>query len=217
MNKAVIALLGVSALALSTASIAGGTTTVPSDNMDANNAAGFYVSGNLGYGDVDVKKPSLSVPGTDITTTRDGVAWSGAVGYQFNPYVAVEGGYIQFSDVKVKLQAPNASVSVTTKTKGVDLAVKGIYPINEQFNVFGKVGLVYLSHTLSHTGTVRDGSVSLSLDDTDHHIVPLFGVGASYNITQNWAVDLQGIVTTKSGDNFPATYTGLVGLTYKFS
>jgi len=205
MNKAVIALLGSVALIVSSASIAGKTTTIAPDNMDANNAAGFYISGNLGYGNVDVNLPSVA----GVSTSHRGVAWSTAVGYQFNPYVAVEGGYIQFADEKVSV--PGSSVTVTTEA--ADLAVKGIYPINQQFNVFGKAGIAYMTHT----GVISGGGTTVIVADTDHQVVPLFGAGASYNIDENWAVGVQAITTLKSGDNFPATYTGLVGVTYKFS
>jgi len=206
MNKVLITVLASSALALSTASIAA-TTRVAAANMNTNNAAGVYISGNLGYGDVDVKLPS--VPGASLS--KRGFAWSTAVGYQFNQYIAVEGGYIQFADLKARATANSDSLTITTDA--VDLAVKGIYPINDQFSVFGKAGAAYLSHK----GVLTANSMTITVRDSEHRIVPLLGVGASYSITQNWAVDVQGITTIKSGDNFPATYTGLAGVTYKFS
>ncbi len=210
MNKTVIALLGASALLLSTASIAGGTTTVGAADMDANNAAGLYISGNVGYGGIDLGDKIPLLLGFD-KPDKAGFAWSTAIGYQFNRYVAVEGGYIQFADVKYNAHADD-STSLTQTTDAADLAVKGIYPFNNQVSVFAKVGLAVLSHSAVKTVD----NVSLMAGDAIHQVVPLFGVGASYNFTPNWAVSLQGLATTKAGD-FDATYTGLVGLSYKFS
>ncbi len=210
MNKAVIALLGASAFVLSTAGIAGGTTRVPGANTDANNITGLYVSGNLGYGTVDIKLPKDLPSG--ISASHSGFAWSGALGYQFNQYIALEGGYIQFANVEVKQDSVG---NVKLHTNAVDLALKGIYPINQRFDVFGKAGLAYMSHSVA--GTANGGS-TVTVSIKNHQIAPLFGLGAAYNITRKVAVDVQGITTLKSGDDgeYPATYTGLVGLTYKF-
>ena len=208
MSKVVIALLASFALVQSAAAIAGGTRIAPA-NTNANNVAGVYVSGNLGYGDIDIKMHST--PAT--TSKHKGFAWSTAIGYQFSKYLAVETGYIQFARQKVSLKGNPNYDSTTLTTDAVDLAVKGIYPISEQFSLFGKVGIAYLSHKDVET----TNSMNVITTSTNHHIVPLFAAGASYNISQNWAVDLQGIVTPKSGVHYHATYTGLAGVTYKFS
>ena len=44
----------------------------------------------------------------------------------------------------------------------------------------------------------------------------MLGLGVDYNINENVAVTVQGITTLKHSADYPATYTGLVGLTYKF-
>jgi len=207
MNKLIVALLASSTLALSTASIAGGTTTIaPDNNMDNGDAAGFYIGANIGYGDVDVNLPS--VPG--ITTSNRGVAWSAELGYQFNRYVALEVGGMRFADLTAKVNGTDESAKVTTGA--FDVLVKGIYPISDQFNVFAKAGIAVLVHSEVLSG----GGTSITTVDNNTQVVPMFALGFGYNITRNWSINLQGVATTSSGDSYPATYTGLVGVSYKF-
>ena len=206
MNKFIVALLASSTLALSTASIAGGTTTIAPDNMDNGDAAGFYIGANVGYGDVDVDLPS--VPG--ITTSNRGVAWATELGYQFNRYVALEVGGIRFADLTAKVNGTDESAKITTGA--FDVLVKGIYPFSDQFNVFAKAGLA----VLVHSEVISGGGTTITAFDNNTQVVPMFALGFGYNITSNWGINLQGVATTSSGDNYPATYTGLVGVSYKF-
>ena len=203
MNKVIITLLSASALVLSTAGMAATTTIAPAN--DSNNGAGFYVSGNLGYGYVDIATPNEA---SGVKISRDAFAWTTAVGYQFNKYIALEGGYMWLPDVKVSVDGVTAKATTTA----IDVAVKGIYPLSNKVDVFAKAGLARLSHSAVVSG---DGT-SVTIKDTEHDITPLFGLGVDYNLTHNWAVSLQGLTTLEKGDDSPATYTTLVGVTYKF-
>ncbi len=212
MNKVFVALAGASALVVSTAGLAGGPTTAA--NAPVDHSAGFYVNGNAGYGHVDTP----NIVDKDLKFSRNSFAWSGNVGYQFNPYIAVEAGYMALPYTKAKSKSFDTvnlatNSTVKGKTDAITVAAKGIYPINQQVDLFGKAGLAYLSRTavVNVNGNVTSTKIK------GNHITPLFGLGVDYNLTQNWAVNVQGVTTLKSGDGFPATYTALAGLTYKFS
>jgi len=202
MNKLVLVTALSAATLLAGNALAGSVET-------ASNPAGFYVNGNLGYG------ASLGLPSG--WNTKSHLVWSGNAGYQFNKYIAVEGGYMQLPSAKVK---DTSLVNVKSTQSLIDIVAKGIYPINEQFDVFAKAGLGYSFQRLS-ASVVGLGYAS---EKAKHFIVPVFGAGADYNINSNLAVTVQGFANMAHGkkENFadanylPSSLSGLVGLTYKF-
>lgn len=212
MNKAFVALVGASALVASTAGFAGGPSTAVSAPVD--NSAGFYVNGNLGFGRYGLSSSDVNAyNAVGFNVDRNSIAWSANVGYQFNPYIAVEAGYMQLPYARFTVPGVSGHADLDTSAFTVD--AKGIYPINEQFDVFAKAGLAVETQSLS-------GSTGPVVASHNHQVLPLFGLGVDYNINQNWAVGVQGIATLKSGgitnaSYYPATYTALAGVTYKFS
>lgn len=150
------------------------------------NTAGFFVSGNLGYGKVDIKNSAVAA--------RDmrGFTWNMNGGYQFCRFAAAEIGYTKFHD------------AANTETSGWNLIAKGIYPLRDQFDIFGKVGLMRLSFK-DTAGARRD------------KVTPQFGLGGSYNINANIALSVQGLTTLAGENNLPATYAAYAGACYKFT
>src|SRR3990167_1057399 len=215
MEKIVLGLVSAAAFATVSMAMAGGMTNLPDETTtmpvphecaDSNecsldtNQHGFIVSGNLGYGTVDYTPASLGIPSTRL----HGAAWNANLAYQFNPYFALESGFTSFHDIVLN--------SCQIQTSGVDLLGKGILPINEQYNVFMKVGVMN-----SFTKTTSAG-ITINRSRT----VPEFGIGASYNVNERVALTLQGITTLAiSGPNagtftMPATYAAYLGASYRF-
>ncbi|OGT35683.1 MAG: hypothetical protein A3F11_07190 [Gammaproteobacteria bacterium RIFCSPHIGHO2_12_FULL_37_14] len=220
MKKVIVGFVGATALAAFSVAMAGEMTNIPASDQPSsnNNDAGFFISGNLGYDKFDFAKPTTA-PISQDSITNTGFAWNGNVGYQFNSYFALESGYTQFADVLANSPIPGISsgmLAVENKDNyGIDLLAKGILPINQKFNVFAKAGVMRLHTTqvTSRLGVFPDSSTTLA----SVRYVPEFGVGASYNLTHNVALTLQGITTLKSNNNIPATYAGYAGLSYKFN
>lgn len=204
MKKLVVSFVGAAALASVSIAMAGGMDNMAGPVQSSGNNAGFTVSGNLGYGKVNYNAANLGVPSKNLS----GFAWNGNLGYQFNQYLALESGYTHFHDITV----PGAG---KLDTQGVDLLVKGILPINSQFNVFAKAGAMDIFTKALNTNNTSAGRRS--------RITPEFGIGTSYNVTRNVALTLQGITTlAMKGPHTgtftqPATYAGYVGASYKFS
>lgn len=152
---------------------------------------GFYATGTFGYGKTDLSDGDI--------TKNTGFLWNAAGGYRFNKYFGTEAGYLSLPNVKIK----NRKV----KPSAFYAALKAIYPFNDAFDVFAKAGVGYTSVSLN--GASLNGI-------SKHRFIPLFGLGLDYNLGPNLALTVQGITTLKSGHSFPATYGGLVGLTYTF-
>lgn len=133
------------------------------EEMDKN---GVYVGGNYGY---------LRVDGDD-EFDDDKDVWQGVIGYRFNQYFALEGGYIDFGDYGNDLA--NAS------TDGYTAAIKGMIPIADRIALYGKLGQIW-SETEYQAGTI------MSEDDDDSLFV---GGGISFAVTSNLLINAEYVV-----------------------
>lgn len=203
----------------------------------AANAAidGAYLGGQLGWGNVnqgDFAKPNTPAAGTINSTSSSsnsgGLAGRIFAGYQFMQNFAAELGYMKFHNATAKYSSTstagstisNLNESGTVRTHAIDLVGKGILPLNNGFNVYGKLGLAYLAANGSATGTLTTGGVSspARVSENAHKVYPEFGVGTSYDITKNISADLSYNRIQKVGHSTQLQSTNFVGagLAYNF-
>lgn len=165
-------------------------------------ADGFYVLGEATHSsnslDQNYFDDSLSANGaTGLSSTDSGSGnqWRVQGGYRFNPYLALEAGYIDFGKTTYKANYTGGSAQGSLKAGGADMAVLASLPINDEFSVFGKAGLVYANVKSSLSAGAPAG---LASGDTSANVFrPLFGLGANYKLTQN--VDLRADYDHVSG------------------
>jgi OmpA-OmpF porin, OOP family len=140
-----------------------------------------YLGGSIGQSDVD----------DEITT---GLITSGSVdgkdtafkifgGYMFNRNFGVEGAYVDLGEVSYSGSFGGAPVTGgKVEINGFNVSAVGAFPVNEQFSVFGKMGLfIWDADASDTTGGVP---FSASADGTDLS----FGVGVNYSFTRNLGV-----------------------------
>ena len=123
-------------------------------------------------------------------------------GYEFNPYVAVEGRYSTYV---------YEEDSLNSDTWGIYL--KPQYPVNEDFKVYALLGF---------GGMTVDGvsGVDIDVDDTGFQ----WGLGASYGVAEDIAifVDYVSIANDMGADSWLGTSADVdsdaltVGVTYNF-
>lgn len=162
---------------------------------------GTYVGVNSGYGKVKASVQNSS------KNNKDGFAYGIDGGYMFNQYVGVELGATRFANARFDHGMKQENNYL------IDLAVKGVYPITQQFNVFGKLGGAYV-----HTKFDNNNRTGFSKSEigTHHAIRPYLAAGVGYDITSNIAVDFQVATTTKAGNDVPAMMNAMIGATYTF-
>lgn len=121
-------------------------------------AEGWYGGLNLGVGMPNLKTPN----GVD----KDSQSVAGVVaGYKFNPYFAVEGQYTGTGKV-------TDNVSGSVKADALSLTAVGIVPLNDAFDVYGKLGVASSKTTVSSgLGTYHDASKTAAT----------YGLGAEYH------------------------------------
>lgn len=176
-------------------------------------APGFYLEGQLGW-----SKANYSTTDSDFVNaglTSSGVDTSGlggrvGAGYQFNQNWAAELGYTRYANVKYK----NTSYSgvnygdLTLKNSTIDIVGKGILPLDNGFNVFGKLGLAYAKVSADFLGSRNVA--------TDSKWRPTYGVGAGYDFNQNVTADVSWMRVQKGGDSIRNLDLISAGVAYHF-
>ncbi|MCS0632705.1 porin family protein [Telluria mixta] len=110
----------------------------------------------------------------------DGYKASGKIfgGYEFDQNWGVEAGYTDFRNSDFNYTANGVNGSGRTKGNSYYVAGKYNYPVNDQFAVYGKLGLQHSERKLE--------SAALNLKDTD---TGAYGaVGVQYNLNQQVAL-----------------------------
>jgi OOP family OmpA-OmpF porin len=97
--------------------------------------SGWYLAASAGQSKSKDSCPSF-VPGGTICDDT-GSAYGVSSGYQFNKYLGAELGYTDLGENN----AISSVDSATMKVKGLELLGVGTFPINPQFEVYGKVGV----------------------------------------------------------------------------
>lgn len=212
--------------------------------MTANAAApGVYVTGQVGYVNSHLGSKTIL---SDILPTaifneihpddenknlsNNGLSGRIALGYQFNQNFAVEAGYLQMGESKVNLGALHdivhagtvSSGSVKLQQNAIDLVGKGIIPVSNNVNVYGKLGIAYVT-TNVQVGLDTPGEPSINVDLNNnanvakHKWAPEAAIGVSYDITPNVSVDTSWTHIQPLGNNKPGNIDFVaVGLGYNF-
>ncbi len=169
---------------------------------------GFYVGGEF---DLDhFERPSGAAIGDNIFSLPGGLLRP-LIGYRYNDYLAVEGGYNDI--VNENRGAHNIWGPDALRIYTYDLSAKGIYPFESGFSVFAKGGLAYTHQYVYNLVFVSD--TTPAANSPTNRIQPLIGVGVSYNITKNLATDIAASYYFRSGSIGSITLLGL-GVAYTF-
>lgn len=162
-------------------------------------AEGLYAGINLGIGMPNLKTPN----GVD----KDSQTVAGIVaGYQFNRYLAVEGQYTGIGKVTDNL-------SGSAKADALSLTAVGRLPLNDAFDVYGKLGVA---------ATKSKVSSDLNAYNDATHTGATYGLGAEYHFDQaismrvSWDHYQAEVDKTAGGSkSFDANVTS-VGVIYAF-
>jgi hypothetical protein len=131
---------------------------------------GFYIGGNIGSSFIeDEDDIDFEDEVEEFDIDDDDFGWKGYVGYQFVPWLAVEGGYVDFGEV----EDATTNFTVRSELDGWDAFVVGKIPI-AFVDLFGKVGII--SYDLD---VDLDPDVGDNISSSDEDIA--YGVGAAFN------------------------------------
>ncbi len=161
-------------------------------------ASDFYGVGSLGIshfgvdkGDIDNTLSASGFSGFSSSLKQNGFGYKAQLGYQVNKYFAVEGGYVDLGNAKYSVSGPGLSGDIKLKASGANLAALAIYPLDDTFSVFGKLGVIDAKAKLEGNG-FSDSSTKAKLN---------FGVGASYALAKDLALRAEIEQFNKLGDD----------------
>lgn len=186
--------------------------------------AGVYLEGNAGYTTRNWTQDTSTTYGisnlvntlTSPSNMTGGFTGGADIGYQFNEYWALEGGWFYLPTVKGTIN----TVSSRVNNGLVYIAVKGNLPVYENTYIFGKLGGGYTYNNLKGTTFLStDRSVNVT---HSQYWNPIFAVGIQYYFTPNWSANFQylynpGYHNSSSQDFFaPVANMFTAGIGYKF-
>jgi OmpA-OmpF porin, OOP family len=161
-------------------------------------ASSAFAEGTGFYGAFDLQTWSLTNLGG---ASNPSTGYRIAGGYHFTPNWGAEIGYAE--------SGSGDAGGLSYKVKSTQIAAVGTYPINEQFDVFAKLG--YAANKL--TGDAISGCNNCSKNDL------MYGIGGQYNINKQIGIRLQyeslGKVEDSGTDDSSATNVSL-GVVYNF-
>ena len=220
MNKIVITLVGAAALAGSVVALAGGVDQAPAAKQ-----GGFYMGADLGYANTPngfrkisaAAKSDLNAAG--ISQENSGLTFGFHAGYDFNKYVALEGGYIRLPKVGYKdknnLIGKNDFVGHENNNVAY-AAVKGMYPfLNDKLDVFAKVGYAAIFSNSGADFSVNGTTYQVS-GTSETYYDPLVGAGVEYKVLPSVGINAQYTALIDAGKNYPTTHLVTAGLNYYF-
>jgi len=114
------------------------------------------------------------------TGDRKSDEWGGKIygGVQLDKNFAIEGGYTDFGKSSYGYAVNGMNGNINSDSKSFYLAGKGSLPINEQFSVFGKLGVAHNKNDIHATG------LAASYDGDSSRTGLYAAVGAEYAFTQ---------------------------------
>ena len=155
---------------------------------------GWYGGVNVGQSraSIDDERITRSLLGSGFATTtmdKDESAAGAKIfgGYQFNRYLALEGGYFSLGKFGYTANTlPAGSLSGDIRVQGLNLDLVGILPLTDKFSAFARAGVIHAQarDNFSSTGLVNRAASSPSKRDTSYKV----GVGVEYAFTDRLAV-----------------------------
>ncbi|MFZ0219517.1 MAG: outer membrane beta-barrel protein [Candidatus Aquirickettsiella sp.] len=192
-------------------------------------APGVYVTGQLGYANNNMEIQTETQTHNIIPingVSKSNFAGRVAVGYQFNQNFAVEAGYFRTAQKRLTLayfdQYSNqieTGGKLKYSQRAIDLVAKGILPVNSNLNLYGKLGVAYLTtHGSFNSASSASDDFSYNLENVaKRKWAPEAAIGVSYDITPNVAVDTSWTHIQPLGNNKPGNIDFIaVGLSYNF-
>jgi OOP family OmpA-OmpF porin len=156
-------------------------------------SVGMNVGESVARIEHDTIRNDLESQGFDVTSVEESDSTEGYkafVGYQFNPYLAVEGGYFNLGGFHALANTdPRTSFRGKTKLFGWNLDLVGIMPFTEDFSAFARVGVTRndTSNTYSSNGLVDVTGYNEDGNYTKHK----YGLGLQYDISPIFTVRLE--------------------------
>lgn len=179
-----------------------GAATLALSSLASAAIVGPYLG--LGVGQSVAKTPDgyafnvSTLPGGTTNHTRGGVGGRGFIGYNFNKFVGLEGGYTRYARSTYTGQAPGYYASMKYYFHTYDFVGKGYLPLGDSgLNVYALAGYAHVVGTLNYNnvnnGVPLSGVISTPQRSSNHmrRSRPIYGLGASYTFAKHFTINAE--------------------------
>jgi opacity protein-like surface antigen len=169
--------------------------------------SGFYAGAGVGYGKINVNEDkidrilddALFGSGYEVTKSKVGqgaTPYSLTVGYKWMPYFATELSYIDLGNADYSGTVSDGfdtagKVKGQWDAKGWPVSVLGIWPIDDSWEVFGRVGVFIGDVKLSAKVVDGDGVTLVKGHESQSSTEFIGGVGTNFNFMDTWTARLE--------------------------
>jgi len=165
--------------------------------LDFSNWYAGFGFGQSKYQDVDAISANVRSEG-----------WKAYLGYEFNKYLAVEGGYVNLNDMTAQLPTRTTNVA----TDGWTIGALASFPVTDRFSAFARLGAAYMlvdirDKDVGAPDTARSGDDSWAAN---------YGVGVRYALLNNLDIRAEWERFDKSGRDFDGIDLVTAGAALKF-
>lgn len=127
---------------------------------------------------------------TDYKIARDYVAGASVYGgWRFNSWLAVEASYADLGESKQEVWLAGFPVDVRGSVDRFDVAVQGIWPVTDSFDLYAKLGVARINYEVS-ARTAFNGRTGYE-STSGHDNRAIYGIGARYNFQSPWSLRAQ--------------------------
>lgn len=199
--------------------VCGACLTAVQPALAAEIQSGFYLGVGGGQSSYDIEKAELDgavfagMASAGAIVTSFGSTYEDSdtalqlfAGYQFNPYIGVEAGYIDLGAAQLRssgtmnppgpvFSAPFA-MNIDIESTGFTLAGLGRLPLGSVVDLHGRLGLLFAQTDVSVSSPSTRGSASETLDS----ISGFFAVGAGVTLGQHWSLSVDWTRYDNVGD-----------------
>jgi long-subunit fatty acid transport protein len=144
-------------------------------------SAAYADSGLILAGSVGSAELSDDFDGFDVDTNS--TAYRLTVGWQFNDYFTLEGGYHNFGDFDQRFDIEGAPVDISLTADGFTLGATGNLPLGERWMLFARAGAFFWDGDAS----INDMTAATPEDSNIY-----LGVGAGFNVTKKLSLTVDG-------------------------
>lgn len=178
--------------------------------------SGTYIEGEVGYGLRNWNDVQDFTGGVSTENASGGFSGGFDIGYQFNEFISLEGGWLYLPQFKESL-AGNSDTFTSWAAYG---GFKFTVPLIQDLFIFAKIAGAY-NQTSPGSNLVTTGGVNYSGDND--YWTPLFGFGLQYYFNQNVSINAEYVHIP--GEDQPLASEGhtpdsnifLAGVGYKFA
>ena len=169
--------------------------------------AQFYLGASAGQskaglngGDISSQLLDLGFSSPSVSLSDKTTSYGLKLGYQFGPYVGVEGNYTDLGKYSYQANvSPAGSLNTELKVKGYGLDLVGTLPIFDKFSLLGRAGVQRMKTDGTFNGSGSIDLVTSSASQTS--TAGKLGFGVQYDLSQNLGLRLEVERFRKLGGN----------------